>query len=616
MVNERILPDGTTDFSGGQNAAIEPDQLPNNQFHIGVNISVERACVSPRWGIVEQPLDFTPAGDYTRASGFKVPFEEVFLGGKFQGFAPYSIGPDYFNLYIVSGFIFIINLQDFTVDVLNKTDQLNVNADRVNWSNAGEFFVIYDWPNNPFILDGIQIRRADPTKFEVPVSVLGAYNQNRLCIANAGIDWTAGDPAGSPATPDAPITFIEVLTPSTGYTGDVYQLPTAVKNNDVITAMGFLQVLDKSTEIGSLIVASANSIYSYPTFLPRVQWQGGNDGRVFGSILLNTGIAGQRAQTNVNSDFIFLNPEGQLYSVAMARDEFRQWSNSPISREVENFLGAEDAALSFVAACGHFKNKIFCTCNPYRVDVVSSEGVPQTDFVSSGVVVIETDNRAGLTNKKPPVWAGVWTGVQFMDMAENNKIFYVAAKHNNRNGLFIFDPLRTYDFIDGKPRDVRSVLVTKEYENTDGTVNKELNSLDLGFRDIEEKLNITVHYKPDTSGIYNIWRENICFMAPVEQCDALPKFPNGLTPQGVRDMNIGGVDPDVCNIGTDEYMHVYKGVQLRLIITGRNWKLKYLKLRGLVLPENILDFYCNEDCKGVPIPVDCFDIWEIPKGDC
>ncbi len=615
MANERLLPDGTTDFSGGQNAAIEPDLLPPNQFQIGVNLSVERGCLKPRWGLVQVKLDFTPAGDYTRPGGFKVPFEEVFRGGKFQGFAPYSIGPDFFNLYIVSGFIFIINLMDLTVDVLNKTDQLNVDADRVNWSNAGEFLVVFDWPNLPFIIDGIQIARADPAKFEVPVSVLGAYNQNRLCIANAGIDWTASDPSGSPATPDAPVTFIEVLTPSTGFTADVYQLPTSLKNNETITAMGFLQVLDKSTEIGSLLVASANSIYSYPTFLPRTQWQGGSESRVFGSLLLRAGIAGQRAQTNVNSDYIFLTPLGQLYSIAMARDEFRQWSNSPISREVQNFLEVEDASLSFVAACGHFKNKIFCTCNPHRVNVVSSEGVPQTDFVSSGVVVIETDNRAGLTNKLPPVWAGVWTGVGFLDMVENNHTFYVAAKQNNRNELFIFDPSKTYDIIEDKIRDVRSVIVTKEYENTDGTVNKELHTLDLGLRDVEEKLDISVHYKPDTTGVFNFWRD-VCFNAPVEQCEALPKFPNGLFPQGVRDMNIGGVDQQVCNIATDEYMHIYKGVQLRLVITGRNWKLKYIKLRGLVLPENPLDFYCDKECKGVPIPVDCFDIWEIPTEDC
>lgn len=614
MVNDDILPDGTTDFSGGQNAAIEPDQLPNNQFQIGVNISVNRRIVTPRWGIVQQTLDFSNTGTYTREAGFDVSFEEVFRGGKFQAFIPYSIGPDFYQMYVVSGFIFLINLTTFTVDVLNKTDQLNVYADRVNWSNAGRFLVIFDFPNLPFIIEGIQIRRANPAALEVPVSVLGAYNQNRLCIANAGIDWTAGDPSGSPATPDAPITFIEVLAPSTGFTGDVYQIPTANRNNDTITAMGFLQVLDKSTDIGSLIVATQNAIYSYPTFLPRLFWQGGAESRVFGSILLSAGIAGQRAQTNVNSDFLFETPSGQIYSVAMAREEFRQWSNSPISREVENFLTMGDMSLSYVTAAANYKNKIFFTCNPHRVQVVSSEGVVQTDFVNSGLVVIETDSRSGLTNKEPPVWAGLWTGIGFLDLCENNQVLYCAGKINNRNELFVIDPKKSYDVINNKPRDIRSVIITKEYENGDGTINKALHSLDLGLRELEEDVKVTVDYKPDVIETWNFWRD-LVFHAPVEQCDALPEFPNGLTPQGIRDLNLGGVNEEVCNNISDDYMHVYKGVQLRLIITGRNWKLKYVKLRGKLIRQTITDPYC-QDKPGVPIPAQCFDIWAIPQEEC
>lgn len=615
MANEDILPDGTLDFSGGMNAGIEPDQLPDNQFEIGVNVSVGRGDITPRWGFIQQPLDFSATGNHKRVTGQTVSFEEIFKGGKFQAFIPYGIGVDFFQLYIVSGFIFIINLTTFTVDVLNKTDQLNVHADRVNWSNAGNYLVIFDFPNLPMILNGINIRRANPAADEVPVSVLGAYNQNRLCIANAGIDWTAGDPSGSPATPGAPITFTEVLAPSTGFTGDVYQVPTANQNNDHITAMGFLQVLDKSTEIGSLIVATQNVIYSYPTFLPRIQWQGGTDSRVFGSLLLKAGIAGQRAQTNVNSDFLFMTPNGQIYSIAMAREEFRQWGNSPISREVSPFLEASDPMLSYIAVAAAYKNRIFFSCNPYRVNVVSSEGDPQTDYVSSGLVVIDTDTHSGLGNKTPPIWDGIWTGIQFMDLAENNHTLYCAAKVNNRNELFIIDPKKTYDFLNEKPRDIRSVIVTKQYENGDSTINKALHSVDLGLRELEEVVNVKVEYKPSVIEVWNFWRD-LTFCAPVEQCEALPQFANGLTPQGIRDLNLGGVDENVCNEAGQEFMHVYKGVQLRLIITGRNWKLKYLKLRGKLVKQTITDPYCNEP-KCTPIPAQCFDIWAIPEQrDC
>lgn len=609
-----ILPDGTTDFSGGQNAAIDPAAIKPNQYFIGVNVSAEEGFLKPRWGIHHiHDLDFSPAGDYTRESGFVISFEEIFYSGKFQAFVPYTIGPDKFALYIVSGFIFIINIGLKTVDVLNKTDQLNVWADRVNWSNAGRFLVTFDFPNRPFILEGIQIHRSDPTLYEVPVSVLGTNNQNRLAIANAGIDWTAGDPSGSPSTPDAPVTFQEVLLPSTGFTGDVYQVPTANKNNDTITAMGFIQVLDKSTGIGPLFVATNNSIYSYPTDLPRAEWQGGATSRVFGSLLLRTGINGQRDFTNVNSDFVFRAPDAHIYCLTASRNDQFKWANFPISREVKNFLKLIDPSLQFVGAMTHFKNKIFATVNPHRVGVTSSEGVPQTDYVNSGLVVIEGDNMATLSNQTPPAWAGAWTGVDFMDLAVIDQKLYTAAKINGRNALCLIDDESTYDMINGKKRYVQSMLFTKEYVTQDATINKKIHSLDLGLRKLQEKVNVKVAYKPETMENYTPWRDfDVC--APVEQCEALPKFPNGLAPQGIRDLNIGGVDDTTCNAATDELLYLYKGVQVRLIITGKYWELKYIKLKSVVVPQTENNPYCV-DCNTTPIPYECFNIWDVPKTD-
>lgn len=614
MAENEILPDGTTDFSGGQNAAIAPAVLQQNQYAYGINISTQTTTLRPRWGLTEVTLDFTDTGSHVRDTGFSVSFEQIFKGGKFQCFIPYSIGPDKYNIYGVSGYLFMISLSDYRVQVLNPYDSLNVYADRINWSNAGSYLVIFDFPNSPFILDGITIRRADPTLYEVPTSVMGTYNQNRLCIANAGIDWTAGDPAGSVYATGAPVTFEEIMIPSSPYVGDVYQVPTANKNNDAITAMGFLQVLDTSMGIGPLLIATSRAIYSYRTDQPRASWQGGTTSAVFGSaILYSDGIVGQRAHINVGGDIIFLSSDGQVRALTMARDELARWSNSPISREVSNFLTYSDTSISYVAVAAHFENKIFITCNPYRVDCTSAEGYPQTDYVNGGVVVLELDNVAGLASQMTPAWSGMWTGTQFMDFASNSGTFYVAGKERGQNAMYIFDPSRTYDTIGGKTRYVRSVILTKEYTHTDGSVNKQIHSLDLGIRNLEEKVKISVDYKPSTTGTYTHWRD-LVFNAPVDQCSFMPEFPQGLQPQSIRDLNLGGVDENVCDPTTDNLMHVYKGLQLRLVITGKNWELDYIKLKGRVLRQTEVDVYCGER-PPVQIPAQCFDIWAIPELD-
>lgn len=616
MVASTIVPDGTTNFSGGQNAGVNPHALQPNQYYIGVNVSAQSTSLTPRWGIVQRELDFSTAGDYQRETGSFVSFENIYLNGKFQSFIPYGIGPDKYAIYVISGFIFLINISTGLVSVMNPTDQLNVYADRVNWSNAGNYLVIFDWPNYPFIIDGINIRRADPTLYEVPIAVMGAYNQNRLCIANAGIDWTAGDPSGSPATPSAPVTFFEVLYPSSPYVGDVYQIPTANKNSDAITAMGFLQVVDTSTGIGPLLVATQNSIYSYRTDVPRGQWQGTANSQVFGSMLLpTTGVVGPRAFTNVNSDVLFLGKDGQIYALSMSRNDQKRWGSSPISREVSNFLQYVDPTIKFVGVTTYYRNKVFTTCNPYRVDCISAEGVIQTDYVNAGVVVMELDVNAGLTQDVPPIWTGLWTGVGFMDFAEIDERLYIAGKHRGQNGLFYMDPDSTYDTIDGKQRKVRSVLVTKEYDNTDGTVNKALHSLDLGMRSIEEKMDISVDYKPSTSESFIHWKD-YTYTAPVEQCESDVPFPNGLGRQGIRDLTIGSVDENECIPGTNDLAHVYKGVQLRLTIEAKYWELEYLKLKGRVLPRNELETACDPT-DAEPAPMGCFDYWLIPDdGEC
>lgn len=614
MAPNDILPDGTSNFSGGQNAAIAPHSLQPNQFALAVNMTTATESLGPRWGIHQDDLDFSDVGEYTLPeTGKKTSFEIIYRRAKFQAFIPYSIGVDFYNIIIASGFIFLVNLQTFKVTVLNPVDQVNPYADRINWSNAGNYLTIFDFPNVPFILQGINIDRSDLSLGQVPVSVMGTYNQNRLCIANAGHDWTAGDPAGSQAAPMAPITFLEIEIPSSPYVGDVYQLTTNY-GNDPITAMGFLQVVDTSTGIGPLLVSTPRAIYSYRTDLPRSQWQGGSAGFVFGSVLLySDGIVGQRAHTNVNGDLMFLASDGQVRSLSMARNEQQKWSNTPISREVSNFLIYNDLELAQYSAIAYFKNKVFITCTPFRTDSILADGTPQTDFAFGGVVVLEMDNNAGITKENPPCWAGMWTGTYFMDFAVNNKTMYIMGKQNGENVMYHFTPETTVDFIDGEERLIQSILETKEYDNRDGTVNKELITADFGFRNIQDKVSFDVDYKTNTIGNFIPWRKDVVFNAPYKQCQGLPQFANGLSAQGIRDLNIGGVNQDNCEGG--QRTAVYKGLQLRLFITGRYWELEYIRIFGKQLPPITQEIYCKEN-EGIPVENKCFNPWFIPEKEC
>jgi len=202
VADENLLNDYMLDFSGGQNAALDPDNIPENTYAAGVNTSTQTGTLRPRWGFEELKLDFSNETSFIRRlTGIEISAEKVFKEGRFQALIPYSIGADYHIIAIISGYLFLIHQDTKVVEVLNKTDPININAARINWSNAGRYLVIFDYPSFPLIVEGVSTRRADPAKNEVPVSVIGTYNQNRLFIGNAGNEFTAGDPLLMPPLP-------------------------------------------------------------------------------------------------------------------------------------------------------------------------------------------------------------------------------------------------------------------------------------------------------------------------------------------------------------------------------------------------------------------------------
>lgn len=359
---------GAQTFIGGQDASKIPDQIEGGYFAASVNTSNRRAALQPRWGGVKLKVSYS---DGYLENSFKKqnPYQNIFETGKYQATIPFQIGNVPHLVIVISGCIFLYNQITRNISYLpiettdSSVDRLNGRATRINWTAAGKHLVLFDFPAYPVILDGVTARRADPALYEIPAALMGVYNSNRLFIANGGNEFTAGDPVGSTTTPNAPITFEEVLLTGSTYYGQIFQLPT-FDTNEAITAMAFLQMADTSTGIGPLLVGTDKAIYSYATQNLRSTWEQGQ----FGSVLTyNTGIAGARAICNVNSDLFFMSSDGQVRSLSMSREEQGKWSKVPISLEVQNWLNSINPDLFKYTVISYFKNKVFILANPYRV---------------------------------------------------------------------------------------------------------------------------------------------------------------------------------------------------------------------------------------------------------
>lgn len=603
-----FVQDGALEFTGGQDASKVPDQVPENGYYAGINVSTYNGIISPRPGWNKL--------DVAKPEGFlKLPtlqertYADIFKSGKFQAAIPYNIGQESYLIIVISGIIYLINQRTLssTVIEIEKGERINELKSRINWASAGKYIILFDYPAYPIIIEETTARRADPKKDEVPISVMGVYNQNRVFISNAGNDYTAGDPVGSTATPGAPITFREILTPGSPYFGQVFQLPTNF-NNDPITAMGFLQTADTNTGIGSLLIANRRSIYTANTQNPRNSWES----QQFTSMLTyDAGIVGARAMVNVNSDMFFLANDGQIRALSMSRDEQQRWSKVPISREVSNWIKYTDDNLKQFAVLGYFDNKIFVSVNPFRTKALTTQRFETIDYAHGGLVVLELDNISKLGNVGSPAWAGLWTGIRPMDIITvNNRCFVIAKDPGFENAIYELTPGIYHDQANGLKRKIKSHVYTREYSFQDPFQNKEVHSMELSLQNVHQQFDMQVKYKPSQGTKFALWR-NFSHYAPTQTC----KIPNskqlkGLAPHSFRDIRLGSPEENPCEPISNIFYTWFRKLQLKFTFLGNYWELHEFKLKAVVKPQSETDIRC-EPYPPVEVEEECDTDWSI-----
>ena len=590
---ESFLYDGSTVFVGGQDASKVPAQVPEGNYFAGVNIQVSKGVPVPRWALDKKKLIF-PEGGITLPNSFAlVTYEEVFRSGKFQVQAAYNVGSDQYQLVVVSGYIFLINQVTYEVTFvpIQGGSTLNENTPRLNHAPADKYYVIHDYPNFPVILEGITARRADPAKDEIPVSVGGAYNQNRYFIYNAGNEYTAGDPTGSLAAPQAPITFLEVETPGSPVFGEIFALPT--DRIEPITAMGFLQLTDTSTGIGPLLIGTKNAIYSAHTEIPRTvldnlgnpirNWEQNGFATAF---VLNAGIAGFRAWTNVNSDFFFVSSDGQVRSATMSRQEQGQWARVPISKEVQNWIKFWDKSLVEFTTMAYFNNKVLISVNPFRTSALNSQREPVFDVAFGGFIVLSLDNVATLGHDGAPAWDGLWTGVRPMDIVANgNRLFVMAKDEAFRNELYEFLPEQTYDSDGSNIRYINSTVYSREYGFNSPFQDKDLHSIDFDIRNIAGDFKLTLSYKP-TQGTQFIPWQTFTHCAPWRDC-AFPTDDeiNGLAQHNFTSLTLGS-PTEGCDPASQLPYSTFRKLQLKLELEGKYWEVQGYRIKATYRPQD------------------------------
>lgn len=621
------LPDGSISFIGGQNAGILADRIREDQYAAGINVTTKDGGLGPRPGFAFQDVVVTTDGAVTNPDGTQTTYQRIFKSGKFQGAEAYITDVGRFIITVISGVIFMVDIDRLTAEVLDiepqdnevnavesDSQRLNQYISRHNFSPAGRFFTVFDHPDFPVIIDGIDARRADPDAVdaqgnptpEIPNGVIGAFNQSRLWVGSFINEFTAGDPVGNLATPDAPITFIEVLTPASAFFGQVFSLESSPLTAP-ITAMGFIHVADKSTENGPLFVATKDAIYAYRSDISRTQWEQGTFGSV---VLFNAGIVGPKAFTHRGTDLLFVSGDGHVRSLALsAAQQGGRWVNSPIDREVKNWVVSHDTELNELTEVATAGNRVFITVNPYRVDVLDTNNKVTHDFAFRGLVVLELDNVSGMLQDAPPAWAGLWTGVNPMALVEVDDELYIWSKDPAAvNALYKLDESKTYDVYKGTIRPIRSRVYLREYSFQDRFKMKKEKTAEPQLSSLEGDVVLEVRRRTESAKNWTLWRRWE-HRAKTQECECTcPEEMPVLLSQSFRDLVLGSpVETDYNPVTRDDLAY-FKRLQFRLDITALNWKLEAFRALAELQPDEenlnvscmkVTDKTVEKDCEDV-----------------
>ena len=178
LTTTKTITDGSAAFFMGQDASKLPSQVVDGAYYKGINVTTKHGYLSPRPGFVQ--TDFTLEDEnayFTDNNGRKIRYKEVFEKGKFQGASHFMTEFGERIVCVYSGLIFMLNpltgkAQYIEIDEEEneykqlgdkfepRTQRLNQYIDRHNFSQAGTYLVIFDYPDRPIILDGYHAFRS------------------------------------------------------------------------------------------------------------------------------------------------------------------------------------------------------------------------------------------------------------------------------------------------------------------------------------------------------------------------------------------------------------------------------------------------------------------------
>lgn len=491
-----------------------------------------------------------------------------------------------FNFTLIAVTTNTLNLQQVTVgagtitagaSVFVAGNQVTVlqtypsNTTFVFMFQAENYGIVLGGQEPTLIWDGRILRRSGFK--EVPSGYLGAYGWGRIWITRPDRrTFVAGDivfgPSGTPQNGfrDAILKFTENdFLNEGGSFGVPY-------NAGPITAMQFLATQDTSLGIGVLLVGTTNMVFSVNAPVDRTTWK--NLTYPIQTVsLIDYGPRGPRSTVSVNGDMWYRSEDG-VRSFIVARRLFGNPGNTPMSHEIDPLLDADTEQLLFFGSGMLFDNKLFITVSPF-MDAFGQ-------VVHRGLAVMNFDLVSNLQTKQEPVWEGVSTGLNMLQVykarvndAERAFMWVQGATDVEfwemlTDGIADSFSTQVGNVVTQTAKPIGCLLQTRAEDYSTPLELKRLIMGELYIEDIADTVTITVAYKPDQFPNWITWA-TVTLCSTVSQCAPTVAPPNCFFTVNARSYAARLTLPqpnDTCNGMTNKPAREFFECQFQLTWTG------------------------------------------------
>jgi hypothetical protein len=479
MATARHFFDGAMSLEGGVDGGRSPVIIPPNQNARAFNVSHRGGFASHRPPVAKIPVTFD-----TETT------EAQFQDGFFQGVGHFY--PDNRDPYLIAsigGRLFRIIIGASTAEVSRIPilgGDNNPHRQKAWFLFAAGHTIVQNGQNGAVIFNGASARRAKAD--EVPVGTAMAYGNGRIWVADKNT-FTAGDLAYSdPILGEASVlkfTENDFLAEGGSF----------VAPGDV-TGMSFFAGQDSATGQASLAVSTRDSIILWDAPIDRTTWKNlTHPIQRYG--LMQFGALSHESICRVNGDLFFRAPDG-IRSFVVGRRDFGGWGNTPQSQAVRWILDADAKHLLHRSSSILWQNRMLSTVQPQ----LSSKGVWHR-----GVAVLDFDPLSGMTEKTPPAWDGIWTGVRVLQLVD---IVWRGRQRCFAFGIDSDGDIALYEFQESGIADNKAVPIPWVIETRDMTFGspdtlKRLQALDIYLSDLIGNVYLEVQYRPEGWPCWKDW---------------------------------------------------------------------------------------------------------------